>query len=180
MIWNKNKAATAQPTANYARHNENEQDELNDDDELGFNPNEQAEPEKRSFELVEKGTYQFVVIESETKLTKDETGRFVGVKFAFVDGQGYDNRYLWKNFTIANKNATAMEIGWQQLGQLFRACHINSAKPRASDLAKSQALFFADVWTRKNKQTGEMENDIGNFSDSPPEKKPATPNKFRK
>ena len=78
-----------------------------------------ASPESQ-FEPLPSGDYPVVVVGSEVKTTKRGDGQYLELQMQVMSG-AYSGRTLWSRVTLSNPNATATQIGQQQLAQLRHA-----------------------------------------------------------
>ena len=83
--------------------------------EEGFAPS----PAK-SYEPLERGDYQCIVIETSIKQTKAGTGEYIEVVLQVVDGE-HSGRRLWDRLNVSNPNKQAEEIARRQLTGLCQA-----------------------------------------------------------
>lgn len=74
------------------------------------------------------GTYLAHVTESDLKSLKSGNGMGLSLTFVILDGE-FVNRRIWTNLNVQHTNATAQQIGQQQLSALCRAV----AVPRLQD-----------------------------------------------
>ena len=70
--------------------------------------------ESQSFEPLPKGHYRLRAIELEMKDTKNGDGAYLKATFEVMEGQ-YENRRIWQNFNLVNKNAKAVEIALSKI-----------------------------------------------------------------
>lgn len=100
-------------------------------------------PEQTDFSAVPRGQYVLVATASEMKPTKAGNGQFLNVTCEVLDGQ-YKGRKLWARMNLVNPNATAVQIGQQELGALCRAVGI--IKPNdSSELHNKPFLATVDI-----------------------------------
>lgn len=66
------------------------------------------------------GTYDVVISDSEDKVTKAGTGKFLAITMTVTTGQ-YKGRRIIDRINYVNQNTTAVEIG---LGTLSAICHV--------------------------------------------------------
>ncbi len=75
------------------------------------------------FEVIPPGKHTALIIESEVKVTKKGTGRYIYLKMQIVDGQ-YRDRPLFDQINIQNPNTQCVEIGLRSLSALARALEL--------------------------------------------------------
>lgn len=75
------------------------------------------------YEVVQPGEYEAMIIESEMKATKDETGAYVQLKIQLKNG-----RILFERLNIQNKNEKAVEIAYRTLKKICEAVGKTSIK----------------------------------------------------
>ena len=124
---------------------------------LSFNANE-VEPTS-GFDLIPKGDEPAMITSSEQKTTNAGDGTYIALTFQICQGK-HQNRRLWLNLNLENKNPEAVKIASGQLSAICRAVGVMSPKD-TSELHDKPMLI--SIGHRKNKQTGELENVINNF-----------------
>jgi len=137
----------------------------------GFNAND-VEPAE-DFSPLPAGKYLAAVIESEWKVTKTGSGRYLQLTFQVLDGE-YKNRLLWARFNLENASATAVKIARSELSALCRA--VDVIEPQDSiELHDLPVLVIVKL--KKRPDTGELDNEIGGYSprNPPPPSAPAAP-----
>jgi hypothetical protein len=72
------------------------------------------------FEPVPVGSYKAAMVESEFKLTKAGTGRYLNCKWEIVEGE-YKGRNVWSRLNLENPNQTAVDIAQRELSSICRA-----------------------------------------------------------
>ncbi len=77
-------------------------------------------PPQESIEPVPAGWYNVSIDHSEMKLTKDQTGQFLEVRYVVLDGQ-YKGRKVFDRFNLRNNSQQAVEIGYRQLSAVAHA-----------------------------------------------------------
>ena len=87
-----------------------------------FNPNT-VEP-SQSMEPVPAGDYKLALTDSEPVETKNRDGKYLKCEYVVLEGPS-KGRKIFQNLNLWNKNVTASEIAWRQLGDLCRACGIS-------------------------------------------------------
>ncbi len=137
---------------------------------LNFNANE-VEP-SRELEPIPAGKYVAVITDSEMKDTRAGTGRYLQLEFEITDGE-YTGRKLWARLNIENQNAEAVRMARADLSAICRA--VNVLTPNDSADLHNLPLVIK-VHCRKDKNTGEITNDIRGYESKAnykPEQKPA-------
>jgi len=123
----------------------------------GFDANT-VEPSK-SFGLIPKSDYDAMIVESEKKTTNAGDGEYIKLTFQICSGE-FINRKLWLNLNLWNKNAEAQTIAKGQLSAICRAVGIMTPKDTTELHNKPMKI---SIGTRKNKQSGDLENNINGF-----------------
>jgi len=72
-----------------------------------------------NFEPLPVGWYTAMIVESEIRPTRDDTGRYIKLQFQIMDEQ-YKNRRVFTNLNIWNANPVAVEIAQKELSAI---CH---------------------------------------------------------
>ena len=72
------------------------------------------------FDCVPAGDYDVVIMTSEMKTTKDGSGQYLKLEFAILNGQ-FQNRKIFTNLNLVNKNETAVKIAKANLSAICRA-----------------------------------------------------------
>lgn len=70
--------------------------------------------------LIPPGDYQAVIIKSELKPTKDNTGQFLALTVVITQGQ-FQNTEFTERLNIINQNAQAVEIAYKTLARISEA-----------------------------------------------------------
>jgi len=89
----------------------------------------------KSYEPLERGDYQCIVIETSIKTTKAGTGEYIEVVLQVVDGE-HSGRRLWDRLNVSNPNKQAEEIARRQLTGLCQAVGMDMG----SKLANTEQL----------------------------------------
>ena len=124
---------------------------------LNFNANE-VEPSK-AFDPIPAGKYIAVITDSEMKETRAGTGRYLQLEFEVTDGE-FAGRKLWARLNIENQNAEAVRMARADLSAICRA--VNVLTPGDSADLHNLPLVIK-VHVRKDKNTGEITNDIRGY-----------------
>jgi hypothetical protein len=91
--------------------------------DLGFDANN-VEPNK-AFDLIPDGWYEAMIVESERKSTKAQTGEYIALTFALLaEPFKSQNRKLWDNLNVKNPNDKAVQIARGQLSAICRAVNV--------------------------------------------------------
>ena len=77
-------------------------------------------PAGNKFDPLPPGWYTSTISGAELKRTKDQTGKYISIKYTIND-PNYEGRIVFGNLNIKNKNQKAEEIARQQLGEIMRA-----------------------------------------------------------
>lgn len=130
----------------------------------GFNAND-VEP-STGFDCLPAGEYDVVITDSDMKTTKDGSGQYLKLEFAVLSGP-FQNRRLFTNLNLMNKNATAVQIAKGNLSAICRA--VGVLTPGDSSELHGKPLTVK-VTVRKDAEHGDQ-NDIKAFKprgSSPP------------
>lgn len=80
-----------------------------------------VEPAVNTYELLPRGRYLVMIINSEVKDTKAGDGSFIEWTFEVMDGE-HKGRRLWDRMNINNRNKTTEDIAQRNLSALCKAC----------------------------------------------------------
>lgn len=94
-------------------------------DLAGFNAGE-VEPNV-AIAPVPADTYECIIVASEKKATTAGDGEYLKLELQITRGQ-FQNRKLWDNLNIRNKNATAQQIALGTLSAICRAVGVLTPK----------------------------------------------------
>ncbi len=72
------------------------------------------------FDPIPKGDYLAKVVESDVKVTKAKTGKYIKFKFEILQGE-FKGRFIWTNMNIVNPNPVTVDIAQKELATLCRA-----------------------------------------------------------
>lgn len=111
-----------------------------------------------SYEPLPAGWYTATITGAELKATKAGTGQYIAIKYDII-GPTHQGRIVFGNLNIRNPNATAEEIGRQQLGEVMRA--IGLAKVQDTDELIGGQLSIK-VSIRNSDQYGDQ-NEVKGF-----------------
>jgi len=95
--------------------------------DLGMTVNVNEIPERQAFEPVPPGEYTCMIVASEMKPTKDQTGEMLVLEIDIQDGASA-GRKLFERLNLKNKNDKAVEIAFQTLGEIIKAVGKTSIK----------------------------------------------------
>jgi hypothetical protein len=123
----------------------------------GFNANEVAPAAPR--EPVPEGKYVAVIIHSEVKATRTNTGSFLELTFEIIDGP-HTGRTLKARLNLDNPNAQAVQIARAELSAVCRA--VGVLTPEDSTELHQLPLFIL-VKVIKRRDNGEPTNEIGGY-----------------
>lgn len=91
------------------------------------------------YEVIQPGEYEAMIIESEMKATKDQTGAYVQLKIQLKNG-----RILFERLNIQNKNEKAVEIAYRTLKKICEAVGKTSIKD-TTELHNKRFLAVVEV-----------------------------------
>lgn len=111
-----------------------------------------------SYEPLPAGWYTATITGAELKATKAGTGQYIAIRYDII-GPTHQGRIVFGNLNIRNPNATAEEIGRQQLGEVMRA--IGLAKVQDTDELIGGQLSIK-VSIRNSDQYGDQ-NEVKGF-----------------
>jgi hypothetical protein len=124
----------------------------------GFNANE-VDP-NFAFEAIPAGKYVAVIVDSESKPTKNGGGQYLQFTFQIIEGE-YKDRLLWSRLNLDNKNATTVRIARAELSAICRAVGVPA--PKDSCELHNIPLIVA-VGQKKRNDTGEPTNVIKGYA----------------
>jgi hypothetical protein len=122
--------------------------------DLNFNANE-VDP-SAGFGLIPRGDYDAVIVSSERKATKSGDGFYLSLTFQIIAGE-FQNRKLWSNLNLWNKNEQATQIARGDLSAICRSVGVLTVKDSSELHNKPLKISLA---IKKNKQSDEDENRI--------------------
>lgn len=96
--------------------------------QLGYVP--ETTEANTGYDALPAGEYPAVATEIELKDTKAGTGKYLGVEFEIIEGNG-KGRKVFTNFNLMNPNPKAVEIGHAQLKEFATALGNPNAKDSA-------------------------------------------------
>ena len=124
----------------------------------GFNANN-VEP-MDDFDPIPSGKYVAVIVDSEMKQTKNESGSFLELKFEIIEGE-YKGRNVWARLNLDNQNDVAVKIAKAQLALICKS--IGVMTPRDSAELHNLPLVI-NVKVKKRDDNGELANEIKGYS----------------
>jgi len=124
----------------------------------GFNANN-VEP-MDDFDPVPAGKYVAVIVDSEMKSTKNESGSFLELKFEIIEGQ-FKGRNVWARLNLENQNDVAVKIAKSQLAAICKS--IGVMTPRDSAELHNLPLVI-NVKVKKRGDNGDLTNEVKGFS----------------
>lgn len=80
-----------------------------------------------NFDPLPAGWYTAAINGADLRTTKAGNGQFIAVRYD-ITGPSHQGRVVWGNINIKNPNATAEQIGRQQLGYIMRAIGLESVQ----------------------------------------------------
>lgn len=117
---------------------------------------EQFKGEMDGFGLVKDGTYTVQIVNSETKDTRDGTGKYLKLDFQVL-GPEFAGRRIFENLNFKNKNRTAEVIANRKLKAILQACGLTEV----SDSAELHNIpFEVKIGTRPAEGAYEAQNII--------------------
>lgn len=123
----------------------------------GFNAN-QVEP-AQSREPVPAGWYKAVIMESEEKPTKAQTGSYLQMTLEVIEGE-HAGRKVFERLNLNNPNATAVEIAQRTLSSICRAVGVMT--PRTSQDLHDKPLMVK-VKVKPAKDGYDANNEISEY-----------------
>lgn len=82
-----------------------------------------ADVPEDEFELIQPGTYDAMITDSEMKATNNKEGAYIQLKVELTNG-----RILFERLNIQNKNEKAVDIAYRTLGKICEAIGKTSIK----------------------------------------------------
>jgi hypothetical protein len=124
-----------------------------------------------SFDLLPKGDYEVLIIDSEMKATKNGDGEYLALELQVTSGE-HKGRILWTNLNLRNPNAKAEEIARGTLSAICRAVGVLTPQD-SSELHNKPLLAVVRI---KTDPTYGDKNEVRGFK--PVEKKARTTTKL--
>lgn len=105
------------------------------------------------------GDYTVQLVKSESKQTKDGTGHYLSLTFKVIEGD-YENRIIFTNLNMVNKNLTAEEIARRLFSSLCHAANVLTP----NDTQELHGIpVIAKVKIQKGNESYPDRNDIASF-----------------
>ena len=101
------------------------------------------QPSNRSYEPLERGMYEGIIIDSSIKETKAGTGEYIELVIQVADGV-HSGRRLWERLNVSNPNKTAEDIARSQLAMLCQAVGVTKLT-QTEDLHDKLFLMQVDI-----------------------------------
>ena len=124
----------------------------------GFDANE-VEP-RMGFEVIPAGEYVAIISDSEVKATKKGDGGYLQLTIQVVDGP-HEGRFFWERLNMDNPSEKAVAIAKARASAICRAVGVMAP---GDSVNLHDIPFKIEVGIKKNKESGEMENVIKNYS----------------
>lgn len=125
----------------------------------GFDVNS-VEPSQATGELIPTGWVTVGINKAKLEYTKNEQGQYIGIDFVLI-GEFQNGRHLFENLNIVNANQKAMDIAYRDLSAIGLAINVPVFQNTDQFLG---AQLMVRVVQKKNKKSGEMENQIGGYA----------------
>lgn len=122
-----------------------------------FNANE-VEP-LGDFSPIPAGEYQCIIVKSEKKTTAKGDGEYVSFTFQVINGE-FQNRQLFTNLNLRNKNPKAVQIARAELSSICRAVGVPSPK-MTEELHNKPLIVKCKIVKRQD--TGDMNNETSGY-----------------
>jgi len=120
---------------------------------------------KTNSRTLPKGRYKVVLDSAQLQETKAGDGKYIKCTFRVLDAP-YENRMLFDNFNVENKNPEAVKIARQMLAQLMKAHGLPTEKWKINSPGELEGMSaYAEVGI-KSDSYGDR-NVIYGFSASP-------------
>ena len=117
----------------------------------------------RSFDVLPAGDYPVMIVSSEVKATANGDGKYLKLKLQILDGPG-QNRTLFDNLNIANKNETAQNIARGSLKAICEAVGIVGPLKRSEDLhTKKLIAKVGAIPDKRADHKGEFQNVVKQY-----------------
>jgi hypothetical protein len=100
-----------------------------------------------AFDVLPKGKYLCMAVNSEIKPTKNGSGDYLELTFEVLDGNG-KGRKIWERLNIRNSNKKAEEISQRQLSALCRAIGVMNLQD-TDQLHNIPVMINVDIETRE-------------------------------
>lgn len=100
-----------------------------------------------AFDVLPKGKYLCMAVDSVIKPTKNGSGDYLEITFEVLDGNG-KGRKIWERLNIRNSNKKAEEISQRQLSALCRAVGVMNLQD-TTQLHNIPVMLNVDIETRE-------------------------------
>lgn len=133
----------------------------------------QIEERSNSFGPLPAGEYEMMIVKSETKPTKANTGHYLELEMHVISGQ-HSGRRHWERLNLDNPNQQAVKIAQESLAKLCMAIGIDDVED--SEQLHDQA-FVAEIGIDKKDDTRNViwgyQSIGGHINNAPPKPAPA-------
>ena len=109
----------------------------------------QIEERSNSFGPLPAGSYEMMIVKSETKPTKSGNGHYLELEMHVVSGQ-HSGRRHWERLNLDNPNQQAVKIAEESLAKLCMALNIDDVED--SEQLHDQ-VFIAEIGIDKKDET---------------------------
>lgn len=120
-----------------------------------------VEPSVNTYELLPRGRYMVMAINSDVKDTKAGDGQYIEWTFEVMDGQ-YKGRRLWERMNINNRNKTTEDIAQRNLSALAKACGKSGLLGETDEL--HNIPIYVDVQIKAENKGYAASNEIKGYS----------------
>ena len=124
----------------------------------GFNAAET--PAEMGFSPLPAGTYRAMIVESEQKANKAETGTYLMLKYQIIEGD-YKDRYISSFLNLDHPKADVVRMA---KGELSCVCHATGILQPTDSQQLHNIPVDLDIKVFKDKHTGEMQNRINKIT----------------
>lgn len=115
-----------------------------------------------NFEVMPKGRYLGIVVDSEEKQTRNKDGSYFEFEFDVLAPKEFKRRKLWARLNIKNPSEVAQRIGREQFNGLCEAAGKKKEQVKETT-ALHNAVVVLIVDIRKNEQNGKDVNEVTGF-----------------
>ena len=112
------------------------------------------------FDAIPAGQYEVVVIESDSKPTRNGNGGYLELKLQIIDGE-QKNRRFFDRLVLEHTSQIAVKLARAKLSALCRAAGVLT--PRDSRELHDIPVI-ATVICKRNKDSGEIQNEVRTYS----------------
>jgi hypothetical protein len=121
---------------------------------------------------IPNGEYMLKITKQELAATKDGTGIMLKMEYAVAEGE-FENRRIWTNLNIRNKNAQAQAIAIGEFKALCLACGIEYETAKRDTDILNDIPFRANVGLEKPREGYDQRNRVTKYL--PRDDAPAAP-----